>query len=503
MSSVVRQLELPLLGSEPRSESFGRTLRERLAYLLEQDLDFHDQSSSYWSHNLHSFPAKFPPQLPHAFIAGLTAPGEVVLDPMAGSGTTIVEAILAGRHAVGFDIDPLALLLCKVKTTPLDAGRAQAAGAEVLRYARFLMFQRPSVLAQEFERRFDERTRGFVRYWFRPETQAELLALVLGVERIDDAQVQAFLKVTLSSTIITKSGGVSLARDLGHTRPHRAEDKETRLAIVEFGKRLARNLQALRDINASPGRAQVACGDAQYLPLGPSSVDLVVTSPPYASNAIDYLRAHKFSLVWLGHPVDALTQKRRGYIGGEATTAFQFEELPPVAAARVKAVGAVNPRKGHVLHRYYSEMARSLREMLRVLRPGRAAVVVIGTSVMQGVDTLTHECLASIAESLGFDVVGIATRRLDRDRRMMPARSGRPAGSQIEQRMHEEYVIGLRKPGDEAGAPVPSGGPACYGPPAARSRRNWDARCDAGASPAGPAGRGEGPGALGAPPADP
>src|SRR3990170_4775245 len=81
--------------------------RDQLAQLLNGDLNFHNAESHYASHNLHAFAAKFPPQLPRLFIEGLTAPGDVVLDPMMGSGTTVVEAFLTGRHGVGFDLDPL------------------------------------------------------------------------------------------------------------------------------------------------------------------------------------------------------------------------------------------------------------------------------------------------------------------------------------------------------------------------------------------------------------
>ena len=77
--------------------------------VLAEDLEFHGMRTAYATHNLHSFPAKFPPQLPRKFILSLTEPGDTVLDPMAGSGTTLLEARLAGRHAIGFDIDPLAL----------------------------------------------------------------------------------------------------------------------------------------------------------------------------------------------------------------------------------------------------------------------------------------------------------------------------------------------------------------------------------------------------------
>jgi DNA modification methylase len=80
-----------------------KSYRERLVDLLSQDLDFHGRDSGYASHNFHSFPAKFPPQLPRKFIEALTAPGDVVLDPMMGSGTTVLEAFLSGRRGVGVE----------------------------------------------------------------------------------------------------------------------------------------------------------------------------------------------------------------------------------------------------------------------------------------------------------------------------------------------------------------------------------------------------------------
>lgn len=71
--------------------------RERLVALLSGNLDFHEQDSSYASHTIHPFPAKFPPQMPRTFIDSLTGKGDLVLDPMMGSGTTILEAFLSGR----------------------------------------------------------------------------------------------------------------------------------------------------------------------------------------------------------------------------------------------------------------------------------------------------------------------------------------------------------------------------------------------------------------------
>src|SRR5262244_1212044 len=105
--------------------------RQRLSALLAGELNFHGEDSSYASHDVHAFAAKFPPQLPRVFIRGLTAPNNIVLDPMMGSGTTVVEALLEGRRGVGLDIDPLALHLSWVKTMPSSLDDLREAGHRV------------------------------------------------------------------------------------------------------------------------------------------------------------------------------------------------------------------------------------------------------------------------------------------------------------------------------------------------------------------------------------
>jgi DNA modification methylase len=469
------------------AEKITQTYLEKLVLFLSQDLDFHDQNSGYASHNFHSFPAKFPPQLPRKFIKGLTVPGDIVLDPMMGSGTTVLEAFLAGRFGLGFDIDPLALMLTKSKVTPLDTRQVVQTGKNLLERAARAVKERHNELEKALEEHWDSQTQDFIDYWFARDSQLELLALIAEIKQIKDIHIRTFFELAFSAIIITKSGGVSLAFDLAHTRPHRAKvvidrdgqvvlgqefigdssrrikllTKTLRSPLQEFEKRVQQNLNGLPKsesdriqpyldglLEPEPDRIEpyIVLGNAQSLPLDNESVDLIVTSPPYASNAIDYMRAHKFSLVWMGFCVDDLGQKRKEYIGGEAVSNFDFEILPSRTAEIVADIASQDKKKSRVLHRYYSEMTRTLREMFRVLRPGKAALVVVGSSVMRGKDTRTHACLAEIGEQIGFEVPKIGVRNLDRNRRMMPAGTKLDLESQIQQRMHEEYVIGFYKP---------------------------------------------------------
>lgn len=90
-------------------------------------------------------------------------------------------------------------------------------------------------------------------------------------------------------------------------------------------------------------------------------------------------------------------------------------------------------------------MSRVLRETLRVLKPDSSAVFVVGNSILGGIDTKTPDCLVEIGEFIGFRIPKIGVRTLDRNKRMLPAGHKKDDNSQIQQRMHEEYVIGFYK----------------------------------------------------------
>ena len=455
-----------------QSQCSTNQYRNLLSQLLQGDLDFHQKPTGSATHGFHAFPAKFPPQLARLFIDELTTSSEVVLDPMMGSGTTIVEAFLGGRQAKGFDIDPLACLQSQVKTSPLHATETLQQGRKLLSRVKSGLARDSSGLEQRLSARFGPKTRAFVNYWFARETQIELQALHEEIGGVSCAKTRAFFLLVFSAIIITKSGGVSFALDLAHTRPHRAKlvyspnghiildemtdaipshrarflTKTLRPPVDEFQRRLEQNVQGLRTLPGIHLQPVVKEGDAQALPLSDDSVDLVVTSPPYASNAIDYMRSHKFALVWMGHAIESLGSLRGTYIGSDATEGYMFEELPSLTQEIVSKLALLDVKKARVLRRYFSEMTHVLKEVFRVLRPGKAAILVVGNSIMRGMDTNTHACLAEIGCSLGFEVPAIGVRRLDRNRRMMPVSSKKNLHSQIQKRMHEEYIIGFYKP---------------------------------------------------------
>jgi DNA modification methylase len=414
-----------------------------LLKITSGDLSFRGKDTSYASHNTHAFAAKFPPQLPRTFIQGLTRAGDTVLDPMAGSGTALVEAALLGRSGLGVDLDPLAALITQAKSLPFQEDQAIALAEGIEDEARRILADLDdSAWLRHLECRHPS-TRDFIAYWFDPRTAQELFALASSLRQVTSSSLAPFFRTVFSSLVVTKSGGVSLARDLAHSRPHKVRDKTYRDSILLFRERSKRSIVSLTALRAADGSARVVAGDARRLPIASESVHLIVTSPPYA-NAIDYVRAHKFSLVWLGWEIPDLGLHRRQYIGAE----HRLLEATPLQSALGEAtLGAItlkDKRRAGIVRRYFLDMQCALREMHRVLRPGRSAVIVVGSSTVRGTTVPTAFILSELAKVIGFRLVAFSERPIDRDRRLMPI-SGNSNSTGIEARMHSEHVISLVK----------------------------------------------------------
>ncbi len=438
-------MQLPLFKSDKKHEKpgFSGTKKNILNDILKTDLNFTVYNEVNRRHYWHAFPAKFPPQLPALFIEYLTDPDEIVLDPMMGSATTLIEANRLGRRSYGLDIDPLAIINTNAKLKCIDRRRIENHLNSIVYNAENKYKSNKKFLAEKIDKRFDEATMDFLNYWFQKSTQLELMALLTEIEKIEDDDIISILYSVFSSTIITKSGGVSMARDLAHTRPHRVQGKKVKSAIQEFAIKVRKILN--ENVNGVySNQAAVIKGNARNIPLRDETVNLIVTSPPYANNAIDYMRAHKFSLVWLGYSINELKELRKQYIGAESKININEEPFSKRILKKIESIAEIKSSKSQAFRRYCYEMLKSINEMYRVLEKESPCIIVVASSKICGIDVETHKCLADLGREVGFEVIGIGKRLIDRNRRMMPF-SAVKGNSKIEERMHQEYVIGFWK----------------------------------------------------------
>lgn len=380
---------------------------------------------------VHPFPARMAPDVALQKIHELTQDGAVVLDPMCGSGTVPRLALLEGRQALASDVDPLAVLItrtaCKPSWSTDLAARARAAVESARRESADL----PEWISN------DPRTREFVEYWFA-EAQRKALSqlarvLVRGATRDDP------LRVALSRLIVTKDVGASLARDTSHSRPHRvreANDFDVFAKFIDSAERLERMSGATTDVPAPKIRTVDARSLGSF--VKPSSVDLIVTSPPYL-NAIDYLRGHRMSLVWMGWTIGALRELRGTSIGTERSLRDPSPRIKELTSEAVPKFDDLPSRDQRVVWRFAQDMDRLCRSLARVTKTGGHLVFVVADSQVRGVSVSNSALCRLAAVDHGFQFREGVLRPLPTKHRYLPP----PEVGQgtLSSRMREEAVL--------------------------------------------------------------
>jgi hypothetical protein len=141
------------------------------------------------------------------FIESLTKPGDVVLDPMSGSGTVLVEAAFLGRIGIGIDMDILAVKLSQTKTNELDLSMARRAINQVVSHATFSYHSRTLNIGSFIQKNYGPRVIDFFQYWFQKDTIEQLACLIKEIRQLTNPAIRNFCEVIFSSIIVTKNGG--------------------------------------------------------------------------------------------------------------------------------------------------------------------------------------------------------------------------------------------------------------------------------------------------------
>lgn len=385
----------------------------------------------YATHGLHEYRGKFFPQLVRALInIGLVPKNGIVADPMCGSGTTIVESLLAGRRALGLDMNPLSVRLARAKSLLLTADPDHLLRAHSALRARLT---RSSGNGKDPLRNFRQMPvpdQDYLRRWFADNVLRDLDSIVAAIKVVQDDATQELFFIALSNILRRvswqKTDDLRVRKDVSDVEP------DTLTAFLDEVERSIRMLLAFlyQDGRVKRKRFTVTQGDARELGAAWSrwrgQIDAVITSPPYAT-ALPYLDTDRLSLCYLG----LLTRpehRRRDLlmIGNREISEAQrqrywqrFEitgsQMPTSVTALIRRIDSLN-RSADVgfrrrnlaalLAKYFSDMCVVLSAIAKVAKPGAPVYIVVGSNHTiaggERVDIKTAALLGDIAESRGY-----------------------------------------------------------------------------------------------------
>ncbi|CAM3711241.1 class I SAM-dependent methyltransferase [Xenorhabdus thuongxuanensis] len=366
-----------------------------LERLKELDWDFSGSNNKDGLHSIHPYPAKFIPEIPEQLIRELAPKKGVILDPFCGSGTTMSVAQKMGYESIGIDLNPIACLISRVKTSVLPDD-FRCAYKNVLVDAKN---RKDFIVGNNIPN---------VDHWFRTDIQEEISKFRKAIENYSENQaVYNALNLALSSILVRVSNQES------DTRYAAVEKKITTNDVYKLFENSCEKLLETVKVDKNAPKVSVINKDVLKIDKSDisSEIGLVITSPPYP-NAYEYWLYHKYRMWWLGYDPVSVKESEIG------ARAHFFK------------------KNHHTEMDFYHQMSKTLLMIDNVLIKDGYIAIVVGRSKIHGKLVDNALLIEEAAKSIGLMSVGKFNRVI---------KSSRKSFNLNHANIKEETIVVLKK----------------------------------------------------------
>jgi DNA modification methylase len=419
----------------PKPESLSET----------DDWTFNGASTRELTHCYHDYPARMIPQVAGKLLDLFGRNATSLFDPYSGTGTSLVEGMVRGINVVGTDLNPLARLIAKAKTSLPDL---RLVDKQIVQFEKFVIgyTHRPVPAGATVHgiRRLD--------FWFKDTVILRLYWLREFIRTIENESIRLFFQVAFSETV----------RESSNTRNeefklYRYDSKKLATFNPDvFGimsQKLHRNraglqqfLSIIHNLKTVPVSSIYSFNTVIGIPracIRPASVDIVVTSPPYGDShtTVAYGQYSRLSAAWLElEEPDKIDKKLMGGIAVEKSVRFTCDAL----ASAIEQISKVDKKRSLEVSAFYKDLRASIANVAQVVKHGGYACYVVGNRKVKGVVLPTDTAVKDFFVNSGFEHVNTFTRLIP-NKRMPSKNSPSNAAGVLDCTMTQEYVVVMRR----------------------------------------------------------
>jgi len=409
---------------------------------LVDDWTFAKEDTKYMTHGLHSYPARMIPQVARKLILRYSKEGETVWDPFCGSGSALVESMLTNRASIGTDLNPFAVFLSKVKTTPLEL--------DVLRKHNEKLNRKIVLTREKSHGNLEIPEMHNVDLWYKKYVQADLAVIKKSISSIKEKDVKDFFRLCLAHT----------AREVSNLK--KSEFKIVRMKEEErekfnpdvydvFNANVQRCMPLMSSFNITLPKkfktTRVIYADNREVPIDDKSVDLIVTSPPYGDHGttVAYGQFSRYPAHWISLDHDDVKSVDRRGLGGRSPREFEENLIDSETIRKTyNQVHANSPKRAKEFFNFFFDYNQSLESMYLKLKVGGYAGIVVGNRLMARVRIPTDRITAELGIVLGFEHESTIPRRIPTKRMPWQNAPENVEGFKADT-MHNEHIVVLRK----------------------------------------------------------
>lgn len=401
--------------------------------------DYRGEPTKTYTQGFHSYPAMMIPQVAHRLIEEYSKEGDVLLDPFCGSGSVLVEAKITRRYSWGVDLNPLAVLIARVKTTPIN----------------------PSILYKEFyglineirKMRDDEAPSPQffnLDFWFKEPVIRSLAKIKTAIDKIKATEVREFFQVTFSEVVRLSSNSRS-----GEFKLYRYPESKLKNHNPDplrlFMEKAMINIEGMENFYRSCpidvwSRVIEADSTKPVEAISRGSVDTIATSPPYGDSrtTVAYGQFSRLSSQWLGLMPEKALDLDSKMLGGRIHTKNDVGLTSPTLNIMMGYIFEKDVVRAKQIQSFYVDLCQGLKNMADYLRVGGYACIVIGNRRVKGMQLSTDIITCEIAQDCALVPQRIIIRNIPN--KTMPLRNS-PTNVRgvLEETMHKEYIVILKK----------------------------------------------------------